>query len=80
MKLNGSNSVAYKPASQAVAQSAYSEMQMDFKTTQTNTFLMFFGNQSSSSVSKLYLIVSNLLFYYLFIVLLCCGCEELAVM
>eukprot|EP00794_Sanderia_malayensis_P009566 gene9566-10555_t len=66
MKLNGSNSVTYRPTSSVLLQSSYSEIQMDFKTTQRNAFLMFFGNESSSSANELSLKVvsSRVVFEY----------------
>ena len=52
IKLNGSNSVAYKPAASAFTPSAFGEMRVDFKTTQRNAMLMHFGNSSASSTVR----------------------------
>ncbi|XP_065059495.1 laminin subunit alpha-like [Rhopilema esculentum] len=49
IKLNGSNSVVYKPPSNALSRSVYSEVQMDFRTTQRNALLLHLGNTSALS-------------------------------
>ena len=60
IKLNGSNSVSYKPLAAALSRSTYSEIQMDFRTTQSNAFLMLFGNSSASSMVRNYSLEASL--------------------
>ena len=54
IKLNGSNSVSYKPTVAALSRSTYSEIQLDFRTRQSNAFLMLFGNSSATSMVRIY--------------------------
>ena len=54
IKLNGSNSVSYKPTAAALSRTTYSEIQLDFRTTQSNAFLMLFGNSSATSMVRIY--------------------------